>query len=378
MPCVAGIVCYCEVDATRNLAGAARMKVLNVMMSRKRGGLERAALDAHEGLASAGATVTSVLPPHSWIVENWKAGLPCSTLRSFGTWDPVAPTRLRALAASSQAGAILCHGNRAIATAQKARRLAPVIAVCHTTNYSVLKMLDAIDGAIVLTPHYRDKLLEAGFPESRIRLVPNAIRLGPEPPAPFTGSDVTIGALGRIAPNKGFDVLIAACRKLADAGLKVRCIIGGVDLEGKVAELSRLRAEAGLSEQQVVLPGWIADPAAFLRSLDIFVMPSRREVLSIALLEALESGRPIVCTRVPGLESVFDEGVEGLFVDIEDAQGLADAIATLVQDRPRAIAMGAAARARARSYDLPVIGHRLAQALAELVSVPLPERGLIA
>jgi glycosyltransferase involved in cell wall biosynthesis len=346
------------------------MRILNVMMSAKRGGLERAALDAHEGLASAGAEVTSVLPPRSWIVENWKAGLPFETVRSFGSWDPFAAARLRRLARVHRTDVVLCHGNRALAVAQKARALAPVVAVCHTTNYSILKKLDAIDGAIVLTPHYRDKLLDAGYPQSRIRLVPNAIRLGPEPPAPFAQPEVTIGALGRIAPNKGFDVLVAACRRLVDAGVSVRCVIGGVDTEGKVDTLARLRDEAGLTPEQVALPGWISDPAAFLRSLDIFVMPSRREVLSIALLEALESGRPIVCTRVPGLESVFDHGVEGLFVDIEDVQGLADAIATLVRDRPRAQAMATAARTRARAYDLPVIGKRLAAALSELVAMP--------
>jgi len=344
------------------------MKILNVMMSAKRGGLERAALDAHEGLSLAGASVVSVLPPRSWIVENWKADLPHVTLQSFGAWDPLAQWKLKRLAAQERADVILCHGNRALATVQSARTHAAVVAVCHTTNYSILKKLSSIDGAVVLTPHYRDKLLDAGYPGDRIRLVPNAIRLGPEPPAPFATDRVTIGALGRIAPNKGFDVLVAACRKLADTGLDVRCVIGGVDLEGKVDSLAQLRDAAGLTPAQIELPGWISDPAAFLRSLDIFVMSSRREVLSIALLEALESGRPIVCTRVPGLESVFDDGVEGLFVDIEDAQGLADAIATLVNDRPRALAMAAAARTRARQYDLPVIGARLRQALAELAA----------
>lgn len=350
------------------------MKILNVMMSRKRGGLERAVLDAHEGMALAGAHVTSILPPRSWILDNWQPGLRHLNLASFGGWDLLAQWKLKRIAKAEGAGVILCHGNRALSVAQRARDIAPVIAVCHTTNYSILKKLGAIDGAIVLTPHYRDKLIDAGFPSARIRLVPNAIRLGPEPPAPFAGPTVTIGALGRIAPNKGFDVLVAACRKLADAGVAVRCVIGGVDLEGRVESLAQLRDAAGLTPQQLELAGWISDPAAFLRSLDIFVMPSRREVLSIALLEALEAGRPIVCTRVPGLESVFDDGVEGLFVDIEDVQGLADAIATLVRDRNKALAMAAAARARARQFDLPVIGARLHQALGELAAQALPAR----
>lgn len=345
------------------------MNVLNLMLSRKRGGLERAALDAHEGLARAGCRVTTVLSRGAWILDTWPSQLTHHTMRSFASWDPVAQLNLARTARDVGADVILCHGNRGILNARVARRVAPVIPVCHTTNYSVLKVLAAIDGAIVLTPHYREKLLDAGYPAGRIRLVPNALRLGPEPALPFATAQVTIGALGRIAPNKGFDVLIEACRRLAARGVHVKCIIGGVDLEGKTDSLARLRDAAGLSAEQVQLPGWIADPAAFLRSLDVFVMPSRREVLSLALLEALEAGRPIVCTRVPGLESVFDDGKEGLFVDIENAEGLAEAIAALVASPARAREMAAAARARAAQFDIPVIGARLRTALQDLVQV---------
>lgn len=345
------------------------MNVLNLMLSRKRGGLERAALDAHEGLLHAGCTVKSVLAKNAWVGQHWPPGYDQAALASFASWDPLAQLKLARLTARANADVVLCHGNRAILTARRARRHAPVIPICHTTNYSVLKVLDLIDGAIVLTPHYRDKLIDAGFPSERLRLVPNAIRLGPEPAPPFASAQVTIGALGRIAPNKGFDILIEACRLLVERAVKVRCVIGGVDLEGKTEALAALRAAAGLSPEDVHFPGWISDPAAFLRSLDVFVMPSRREVLSIALLEALEAGRPIVCTRVPGLESVFDHGTEGLFVDLEDPRGLADAIASLVAQPEMARAMAAAARRRAAQFDLPVIGRRLSEALHELAAL---------
>ncbi len=344
------------------------MKVLNVMLSRGRGGLERAVIDAHEGLMRAGCDMLSVIPPASWIMQRFPQDWSRRYLRSFGNWDPMARLNLMRVAADFKPDVILTHGNRAVHAARMARRLAPVVVVSHTTNYSVLKALHLIDGAIALTSHYRQKLVDGGFAHAAIRLVPNAIRLGDEPPPPFQNGTPVIGALGRIAPNKGFDILVDACAKLAAKGVPFRCLIGGVDEDGQTHSLAAVRDAAGLSPDQFQLAGWISEPAAFLRSLDLFVMPSRREVLSIALLEALESGRPIVCTKVPGLEDVFTQGKEGLFVELEDAAGLADAIARILADPEKARTMGRAARDRARDFDIAAVGQQLRTALDGLAA----------
>jgi glycosyltransferase involved in cell wall biosynthesis len=95
-------------------------------------------------------------------------------------------------------------------------------------------------------------------------------------------------------------------------------------------------------------------------------MPSRREVLSIALLESLAAGRPIVCMKIPGLEEVFDQGVEGYFVDMEDDRQLADMLSLLLSDRALRLKMGRAARRRAHAFDINVVGGQLKNAVREL------------
>jgi len=284
-------------------------------------------------------------------------------------WDPTAGFRLKRQLKDHSFDVILAHGNRAARIAQSLRARAPLILDCHTTNYSARRMIGQIDGAIVLTEHYRDVMLLAGLAENKLKLVPNAVRIGPEPePAPHRDR-LLIGGLGRLVPNKGFNVLLESLARLKAEGLAFHCIIHGVDEKGHTKDMEDLRDSLGLDDTVVSFPGWTSDAQSFLRSLDIFCMPSRREVLSIALLEALSAGRPIICTRVPGLEDVFRDGVEGIFVDIDDPKGLAEALKRLLLDRSQREAMGRAARERSRRFDITAIGLELRNALQELCSL---------
>jgi len=336
------------------------------MMGKGRGGLERAGIDCHEALSRAGCEVVSVIHAASQLADAYRRAGTAIPLRSLGAWDVVAALRLRRKLRDRTFDAVVVHGNRALYLARRLGLDAPLIAVCHTTNYNILKTLDLIDGAIVLSRHYFDVLTRAGFPARRIREVSNSIRLGDEPGDPPDRDVPVIGGLGRLVPNKGFDVLLGALVLLKERSTAFRCVIHGVDDAGSVAAFEKMRGQLGLGAHEVAFPGWTAEPQAFLRSLDIFCLPSRREVQSIALLEALAAGRPIVCARIPGLEQVFTEGVEGIFVDIEDRVGLADALDALLRDRDKRLAMGRAARRRAHDFDVDAVGGRLRAALEEL------------
>ena len=344
------------------------MRILNIMMGKGRGGLENAALDAFEALTLAGCEVTTVLHASAEMREKFPPQARVIPFATPGTWDPTAHFRLRHLLRDTSFDVVLAHGNRAAKLATSLRSRAPLVLVCHTTNYSATEMIGSLDGALVLTNHYRDVMLKAGCAPEKLRLVPNAVRLGPEPGDPPQRDVPLIGGLGRLVPNKGFDILIEALAKLKRRGIAFSCIIHGVDEAGSTASFEAMRDKAGLSADDLAFPGWTQAPHDFLRSLDIFAMPSRREVLSIALLEALSAGRPIVCARVPGLEDVFSEGREGFFVDIGDVEGLAEALEKLLLDRELRATMGKAARERSRRFDIGAIGAEMKAALGSLIA----------
>ena len=82
-----------------------------------------------------------------------------------------------------------------------------------------------------------------------------------------------------------------------------------------------------------------------LRAADLFVLPSLWEGLSIALLEAMAAGLPVVATRVSGTDQVLRHGESGLVVEPRDEDALAKALQAVLDDPALACALGARARA---------------------------------
>jgi glycosyltransferase involved in cell wall biosynthesis len=113
--------------------------------------------------------------------------------------------------------------------------------------------------------------------------------------------------------------------------------------------------------------------------MDVFVLSSRHEGLSIALVEAMALGRPVVVTRVGGLPEVVDDGQEGLLVPPGDPAALAAGIAALLGDGDLRRRMGEAARRRARGLDVRHAVRRTEELYAELVAdrppIPAGRRG---
>jgi glycosyltransferase involved in cell wall biosynthesis len=94
----------------------------------------------------------------------------------------------------------------------------------------------------------------------------------------------------------------------------------------------------------------------FLKSADIFVLPSRWEGLPVALLEAMDSELPVVATQVEGVEEVVQQKVQGLLVPPEDARALSESLAVLIGDPELRRTMGRAGRQRVReAYTLDIM-----------------------
>jgi glycosyltransferase involved in cell wall biosynthesis len=108
-----------------------------------------------------------------------------------------------------------------------------------------------------------------------------------------------------------------------------------------------------------------------MNAFDIFVITSRSEGFSIATLEAMASGLPIVATRCGGPEEILEDGVTGVLVQNESAEAIADAIESLRNDPRRRSRLGEAARAAVwESYSL----ERQVQAYETLYQKCLDER----
>jgi glycosyltransferase involved in cell wall biosynthesis len=98
----------------------------------------------------------------------------------------------------------------------------------------------------------------------------------------------------------------------------------------------------------VRLLGRVGDAARVLASLDVFVSASRTEAFGMAMAEALACGVPVVATATEGAREIVEDGRTGLIVPIGDAEAVAGAVASLLEDERLRLAFGARASESAR------------------------------
>ncbi|MEI6572881.1 MAG: glycosyltransferase family 4 protein [Alphaproteobacteria bacterium] len=186
---------------------------------------------------------------------------------------------------------------------------------------------------------------QIGVAPDKIRLVPGSgvdtdrIRPLPEPQGP-----ITVGVAARMLDDKGIRPLVAAQQKLQAEGQDIRLILAGdPDLANRTAirpeELTHFASLPGISWL-----GHVENIESLWAQCHIAALPSRREGLPKALLEAAAVGRPLIATDVPGCRDVAIDGKTGLLVPVDDAARLADAISLLAGNSALRKEMGSAAR----------------------------------
>jgi GalNAc-alpha-(1->4)-GalNAc-alpha-(1->3)-diNAcBac-PP-undecaprenol alpha-1,4-N-acetyl-D-galactosaminyltransferase len=140
-------------------------------------------------------------------------------------------------------------------------------------------------------------------------------------------------AIGRLHPQKGFDLLIKAFHQIQDKYPDWQLTILG---EGPMrSELEDLRSQLQLTER-VHLPGLVTNVPDYLRQADLFVMPSRFEGFPMALCEAMAYGLPVLAADcLSGPRDIIEDGVNGVLVQTEDTNALAVQLDALIADPAR-------------------------------------------
>ena len=151
-------------------------------------------------------------------------------------------------------------------------------------------------------------------------------------------------AVGRLAPQKGLDVLIEAAARWRDRDPRPVTVIAGA---GPLA--AALAAKARQSDGDVRLLGPRGDVPALLAVADVVVVPSRWEARALIVQEAMRAGRPIVATLVGGIAQLT--GADGaVLVPPADPAALAAAVTAVLDDAALADRLGRAARARSTAF----------------------------
>ncbi len=292
------------------------------------------------------------------------SGVVCPPLTIRNAFDIRAALRLRALVARGRYDIVHFHTSRAHSMAPAVGGMARATIVTRRMDYRPNRLFApylynrAVDAVAAISTPVARALEAAGVKREHLVIIPSGVdcdRFRPPTPAErqaararfvIAPGEFAIGTVGALEERKGHRYLLEAIAGLgAEPGTeRVVCLVAG---SGSLRrELAEVAERQGVSARVRML-GQVEDSKPLLEALDLFVFPSLKEGLGVAMLEAMASGLTVIASASGGVVDAIEDGVSGVLVPPADAQALASAIARLWRDEAVRRRIGVAARERA-------------------------------
>ena len=341
-----------------------------------------------EGLRERGHRCVLICPPDARSAEEGRArGFEVRGVPMRSSASPLAVWRVAAALRSCAPQLVHLHTGRANwLGAPAARRLRLPAITTRRMDRAVARGARTrwlygrgVRRAVAISDAVERCLLEGGVPCEKVRIIRSAVDPATLRPtrdrevlrrdAGLPDEAICFLTLATLDRRKGIDVLVDAVRR-AGPELSACFWIAGDGPER--AELEQRARANGVSERIHFL-GRREDRADLLAICDALVLPSRREGLGVAALEAMACERPVIASRVGGLaEAVLDE-VTGILVPAEEPKALADALVRLARDAPLRTRLGSAGPERIADGHLPEqMTTAYEQLYAEVLAEPDP------
>ena len=343
------------------------ISVMHVIDTGGPGGAETVFLQMAAGLDPTRFRSVAVVGDNGWLPEQLKKrSLVPHILAAKGSFKAGYLLALRRLARQCKIDVIVAHLYGSAIYASLLGRLmgVPVVSVlhgqsdvAHSDRLALLRSGIVRAGSpkvVFVSEHLKDHLApRLRLAESQCTVIPNGVDVQVYRPCrdrslrselALANDVILVGAIGNIRAPKAYDVLLRAARILLDRSQRFHFIIAGDcsnDLGRELVDLSR---SLGI-EQRLSFLGLRADVARILNNLDVFVLSSHTEGFSIACLEAMACGIPVIATRSGGPEEIL-EGGAGILVPTGDPEAIAQAVDDLTSCKALAEALTAKALKR--------------------------------
>ncbi len=344
------------------IAAPSLLRVTHVVQALELGGLERQVIELVRRTDRRVATPKIVCTDSLGGLAALAPGAPLLCIDAHPGFDGRAVLRLARHLRQTRADILHSHNQRAHYLSLVAGRLAGVPVHINTrhgpylpvTRRGILRrrMLAALSDAVVaVSTDVRDAALRVDhIAPAKVHTIFNgtditATRLTRQQARQALGvSDdvLVVGAVGRLAAEKDYGTLVAALGQLGTTHPHVMALIIG---DGPLlADLTASAQAQGCS--RVRFCGYRQDAVSLLPAFDIFVQPSLREGIALAVIEAMAAGLPVVATSVGGNPEALGGGEAGILIPARDVDALKTAVATLADDSTRRRRFGEAGRAR--------------------------------
>ncbi len=264
-----------------------------------------------------------------------------------------------------QGGISLLHVHAGVEyalAARLARKTPPIVFTIHGYPDSASYIASGFvanriaDEVICVSDSERRAAARLGFSPDKLTVVHHGIprpHATPEAAAEFRArwgvpdSALVVGTVSRLKRPKGVDSLVRAFARLRATLPDAMLVVVGWGRESSALE--SLASDLGV-RTAVAFTGPLADPAPALEAMDIFVLPSQREAFSLAILEAMALGKPVVATRVGGIPELVAHEDTGLLVPARDDEALAAALLELARDAEKRRRLGERGQARFEAH----------------------------
>lgn len=343
------------------------LKIMNIMLGEKLGGIEHVFLDYTQALEMAGFETLSVVHPKAQVRKHVLGKV--FELSNWNAFDIFAAWRLRGAIKRYGIDLIITHGNRAFSLAHMARGSVPLLAVSHNYKYQKLYKASAI---LAITKAMAGEIKSKNPQHPPVYTLYNPIILESDmvlvPKVQLRDIPI-LGFMGRLVPKKGCHVFLESLALLKKAGFPFRALIAGQGPEE--TRLHQLTQELGLGEDVKFL-GWVGDRSKFFDQIDLFVVPSSSEPFGVVILEAWKYGKPLLATQVGGPAELVEHGVTGLLVEPENPEVLQKGILDALSDSDRLGRMAAAGQRRVEAFGLEPFSNNLKAIVDQVLGVFKP------
>ena len=199
-------------------------------------------------------------------------------------------------------------------------------------------------------------------------VIPNPVNTVDEVARNNRVRDTIVLGIGRLQPQKGFDVLLRAFARMAERFNSWRLLIAG---DGPLRQqLEATAFKLGITDR-VSFPGLVADAHALYQRAGVFALTSRFEGFPNALAEAMAHGCAVVATDCPtGPAELINDGASGILVPIDDVNALTGALERLADDPALRRRLGVAAEQAVRSYRADRVVQQWNQLLDRMMASP--------
>jgi L-malate glycosyltransferase len=386
-----------QVTAESDTAHAPALSVVGVDPELGFAGGETQVLGLTIALGHGGLRAELICDPAGRLWERAiAAGIRCHPIRIRNAIDLAAGVRLRAILKRERYDVVHFHTSRAHSMAPFARGFGSTLIVTRRMDYrpnrvfAPLLFNRAVDGVVAISGGVADSLAAAGVDRRRVTVVHSGVDCDRfRKPTPqergaarlalgIADDEFVVSAVGALEARKGHRYLIEAIGALAATrkSVELECLIAG---QGSIRGVLQSEIAVVRCTERVKLLGRIDDARELLWASDVFAMPSLKEGLGVAALEAMASALPVIASDVGGLREVVEDDRSGIVVPPANPKAIASAIERLVESNELRSQMGAAARARVvENYSMEKMAARTLALYRACVRETRDERGGVA